>query len=256
MPAMGAVTGFIMTRPIVGIISNSHLLEESYPVQLAGTSNIEAVADVTNAMPVIFPALSAITDIDEICARFDGILLTGARPNIHPSEYGEEETEAHGMFDRERDAVALPLIRACVEQGVPILGICRGFQEFNVAYGGSLYPEIRELPGRMNHRMPLEGTQAEKFAMRHDVNLIKNGHFAKIFGRETVVTNSLHGQGIKQAGDRIIIEGHATDGTPEAIRVRDAASFAYAVQWHPEWNAQHDSVSKPLFEAFGKAMRG
>ena len=104
--------------------------------------------------------------------------------------------------------------------------------------------------------MPLEGTQAEKFAMRHDVNLIKNGHFAKIFGRETVVTNSLHGQGIKQAGDRIIIEGHATDGTPEAIRVRDAASFAYAVQWHPEWNAQHDSVSKPLFEAFGKAMRG
>jgi putative glutamine amidotransferase len=245
-----------MTRPIVGIISNSHLLDDSYPVQLAGTSNIEAVADVTNAMPVIFPALPAITDIAEICARFDGILLTGARPNVHPSEYGEDATDAHGDFDRERDAVALPLIRACVEHGVPILGICRGFQEFNVAFGGSLYPEIRDLPGRMNHRMPPEGTIEEKFAMRHDVTLTSGGHFAKIFGSETVETNSLHGQGIKKAGARIIVEGHATDGTPEAIRVKDAINFAYAVQWHPEWNAQHDSVSRPLFEAFGAAMRG
>ena len=244
-----------MTRPIVGIISNAHILDDSYPVQLAGTSNIEAVADVTNAMPVLFPALPAITDIDEICSRFDGILLTGARPNVHPSEYGEEATDAHGVFDLERDAVALPLIRACVEQGVPILGICRGFQEFNVAFGGSLYPEIRDLPGRMNHRMPPEGTIEEKFAMRHDVNLAPDGHFAKIFGSQTVETNSLHGQGIKKAGDRIIVEGYATDGTPEAIRVRDASNFAYAVQWHPEWNAQHDSVSKPLFQAFGQAMR-
>ncbi len=245
-----------MTRPIVGIISNGHILDDSYPVQLAGTSNIEAVADVTNAMPVLFPALPSITDIDEICTRFDGILLTGARPNVHPNEYGEEATDAHGIFDLDRDAVSLPLIRACVEKGVPILGICRGFQEFNVAFGGSLYPEIRDLPGRMNHRMPPEGTIEEKFAMRHDVNLMPGGHFAKIFGSDTVVTNSLHGQGIKQAGERIIVEGHATDGTPEAIRVRDAANFAYAVQWHPEWNAQHDSVSKPLFQAFGAAMRG
>jgi putative glutamine amidotransferase len=245
-----------MTRPIVGIISNGHILDDSYPVQLAGTSNIEAVADVTNAMPVLFPALPSITDIDEICARFDGILLTGARPNVHPNEYGEDATDAHGAFDLDRDAVALPLIRACVAQGVPILGICRGFQEFNVAFGGSLYPEIRDLPGRMNHRMPPEGTIEEKFAMRHDVNLMPNGHFAKIFGSDTVETNSLHGQGNKDAGERIIVEGHATDGTPEAIRVRDAINFAYAVQWHPEWNAQHDSVSKPLFQAFGAAMRG
>ena len=245
-----------MTRPIVGIISNSYLLEESYPVQAAGTHNVEAVADVTDAMPVLFPALPNFVDIDEICDRFDGILLTGARPNIHPSEYGEEETDAHGAFDRNRDGVALPLIRACVEKGVPILGICRGFQEFNVAFGGSLQPEIRELPGRMNHCMPPEGTIEEKFAMRHDVNLTPNGHFAEIFGSDTIVTNSLHGQGIKNAGERIIVEGHATDGTPEAIRVRDAANFAYAVQWHPEWNAQHDSVSKPLFQAFGAAMRG
>jgi putative glutamine amidotransferase len=245
-----------MTRPIVGIISNAFLIDDSYPVQFVGTSNMEAVAEVTNAMPVLFPALSELTNINEICARFDGILLTGARPNIHPSEYGEEATDAHGAFDLERDAVALPLIRACVEKGVPILGICRGFQEFNVAFGGSLYPEIRDLPGRMNHRMPPEGTIEEKFAMRHDVKLTPDGHFAKIFGSETVETNSLHGQGIKVAGERIIVEGYASDGTPEAIRVEGASNFAYAVQWHPEWNAQHDSVSRPLFEAFGTAMRG
>lgn len=245
-----------MTRPIVGIISNAFLIDDSYPVQFVGTSNMEAVAEVTNAMPVLFPALSELTNINEICARFDGILLTGARPNIHPSEYGEEATDAHGAFDLERDAVALPLIRACVEKGVPILGICRGFQEFNVAFGGSLYPEIRDLPGRMNHRMPPEGTIEEKFAMRHDVKLTPDGHFAKIFGSETVETNSLHGQGIKVAGERIIVEGYASDGTPEAIRVGGASNFAYAVQWHPEWNAQHDSVSRPLFEAFGTAMRG
>lgn len=243
-----------MKRPIVGVISNSYLQDDSYPVQLAGTSNLEAVYNVTKAMPVIFPAVPTISDIDELCERFDGILLTGARPNIHPSEYGEAETEAHGVFDRDRDAVALPLIRACVELGVPILGICRGFQEFNVAFGGSLHPEIREIPGRINHRMPPEGTVDEKFAMRHDVKLVPGGHFAKIFGKDIVTTNSLHGQGIKKAGNRIIIEGYATDGTPEALRVENATNFAYAVQWHPEWNASEDNVSKPLFEEFGKAM--
>jgi len=244
-----------MTRPLVGIISNSYLLEDSYPVHFAGTSNIEAVSKVTQAQPVIFPAVPSIVNIEELCERFDGILLTGARANVHPSNYGEKETEAHGSFDPQRDAVALPLIRACVEKGVPILGICRGFQEFNVAFGGSLYPEIRDLPGRMNHRMPPDGTIEEKFAMRHDVTLTKGGDFARIFGADTVLTNSLHGQGIKEAGERIIVEGHAPDGTPEAIRVKDALNFAYAVQWHPEWNADQDSVSKPLFEEFGKAMR-
>jgi putative glutamine amidotransferase len=106
----------------------------------------------------------------------------------------------------------------------------------------------------MNHRMPPDGTIEEKFAMRHEVNLLEGGHFEKIFGARKIVTNSLHGQGIKIAGERVIIEGHATDGTPEAIRIKNAINFAYAVQWHPEWNALKDSVSKPLFEAFGQAI--
>ena len=245
-----------MPRPIVGVIGNDYLVDDSYPVQMSGVTNLEAVSEVSGAMPMVFPAMPSLASIDELCDTFDGILLTGGRPNVHPSEYGEAETEAHGTFDRERDAVALPLIRACVERGIPILGICRGFQEFNVAYGGTLHPEIRDLPGRMNHRMPPDGTQEDKFAMRHDIHLTEGGKFHQIFGSTTIRTNSLHGQGIVKAGDRVVVEGLAEDGTPEAIHIDGATNFAMAVQWHPEWQANKDSVSKPLFEAFGAALKG
>ena len=169
--------------------------------------------------------------------------------------YGHAETEAHGNFDLNRDALTLPLIEACVKKAVPILGICRGFQEFNVAFGGTLHPEIRDLPGRTNHRMPPEGTTEEKFALRHTVALTPGGVCAQIFGQDEVLVNSLHGQGICAAGPRVVIEGYAPDGTPEAIYIKDAPGFAIAVQWHPEWNAAHDEVSRPLFKAFGAALK-
>ena len=170
-------------------------------------------------------------------------------------EYGHVETAAHGAFDRARDNLCLPLVRACVERGQPFLGVCRGFQEFNVAYGGTLHPEIRDLPGRMNHRMPPEGTLEEKFSRTHPVRLTPGGRFAQIFGADEVVVNTLHGQGILEPGGRIVIEGWAPDDTPEAIHVEGAAGFAMAVQWHPEWNAADDPVSRPLFEAFGAALK-
>jgi putative glutamine amidotransferase len=251
----GSNSESIMARPVVGISGNSHLLNDQYPVQACGLHTMDAVVQICEATALVVPSLPDLNPIDELCEIFDGFILTGGRPNVHPEEYGEEPTEAHGEFDRNRDRLTLPLIRACVERGIPILGICRGFQEFNVAYGGSLYPEIRDLPGRMNHRMPPEGTIEEKFAHRHDIELVKGGVFEQIFGRNVVLTNSLHGQGIKEPGRRIVIEGHAPDGTPEAIRIEGASSFAMAVQWHPEWNAANDSVSRPLFAAFGQAMR-
>lgn len=244
-----------MRRPVVGIIGNTQIVGDDYVVQAVGLMNIEAVVSVSDALPVIIPAIPSIGVIDDIMAVCDGFMFTGGRPNVHPKFYGEEATEAHGMFDTDRDSVTLPLIRRCVETGVPILGICRGFQEFNVAFGGTLHPEIRDLPGRMNHRMPPEGTVEEKFAHRHTVSLTKDGHFAEIFGSDEVLVNSLHGQGICIAGPRVVVEGHANDGTPEAIHIEGASNFALAVQWHPEWNAAHDEVSKPLFEAFGKALR-
>ena len=244
-----------MARPVIGIISNSFLINDQYPAHASGKMNAEAVAQVSGCLPLNIPSDPSLVDVAELLEVCDGFLLTGGRPNVHPEEYGEEATEAHGAFDRCRDAVALPLVRACVERGQPIFGICRGFQEVNVALGGTLYPEIRDLPGRDNHRMPPDGTLEEKFALRHMVTMTEGGPFHRILGARQVMTNTLHGQGIKEPGARVVIDGVAPDGTPEAIYVDAAPGFAMAVQWHPEWNAATDPVSRPLFAAFGEAAR-
>lgn len=244
-----------MARPVVGIIGNSYLLNDQYPVHAGGTMNSDAIAQVSGCMPILIPSDPTHVTTAELLDLCDGFLLTGGRPNVHPEEYGEDATQAHGEFDRARDAVALALVRACVERGQPILGICRGFQEVNVAMGGSLHPEIRDLEGRMNHRMPPDGTIEEKFELRHDVTFTQGGVFHEVMGAQVVRTNTLHGQGIKAPGPRIVVDGQAEDGTPEAIYVRDAPGFTLAVQWHPEYNAALDPVSRPLFEAFGTAAQ-
>ncbi|MEL6679074.1 MAG: gamma-glutamyl-gamma-aminobutyrate hydrolase family protein [Pseudomonadota bacterium] len=244
------------TRPVIGIIGNHYLINDQYPAQAAGSMNLTAVADVCNAVPVILPADPAIMTVGDALSLCDGFVFPGGRPNVHPEEYGHAETEAHGAFDRERDRLALPLIREAVARGVPVLGLCRGFQELAVAFGSTLHPEIRELPGRMNHRMPPDGTLEEKFELRHWVHLEPTGPFARIFGTTEVFTNSLHGQGIETAGPRVAIDGRASDGTAEAIHIEGAPGFALGVQWHPEWNAAEDGVSRPLFEAFGQAAAG
>ena len=241
--------------PVVGIIGNFNLVNDEYPVQMGGVMNCAAIAQVSQALPLIVPADPALVDVEKLKTACDGFLFTGARPNVHPEEYGEDETEAHGTFDRARDTLTLQLIRDCVDSGQPILAICRGFQELNVAMGGSLYPEIRDLPGRMNHRMPPDGTIEEKFALRHDVMLTEGGVFHQLFGAPVVRTNTLHGQGIKEVGPRIVIDGRAPDGTEEAIYVDGAPGFALCVQWHPEYKAAEDPVSRSLFEAFGSAVR-
>ena len=243
-----------MPRPVVGIITNSYLINDEYPAHAGGAMTSTAVAEVAGALPLLVPADPALAPLEDLLDICDGFVLTGGRPNVHPEEYGEAATEAHGAFDRARDALTLPLVRACVARGQPIFGICRGFQEVNVAMGGTLHPEIRDLPGRMNHRMPPDGTLEEKFALRHSVRFTSDGVFHRLLGTEAVVTNTLHGQGIAQPGPRIAVDGWADDGTAEALHVRDAPGFTLSVQWHPEWNAAADPVSRPLFEAFGRAV--
>ncbi|MDG1431161.1 MAG: gamma-glutamyl-gamma-aminobutyrate hydrolase family protein [Paracoccaceae bacterium] len=243
-----------MNRPVVGIIGNQYLLNDDYPVHAGGMMNSEAVAMVSNCMPLLIPSSPKLVDIEELMATCDGFLLTGARPNVHAEEYGDSHTEAYGEIDRCRDAITLPLVRACVERGQPFFGICRGFQEVNVAMGGTLDPEIRDLPGRLNHRMPPDGTIDEKFALRHEVTFSTDGPFQQLLGAQKVMTNTLHGQGIRDSGSRIVVDGHAPDGTAEAIYVKDAPGYTLSVQWHPEYNAANDPVSRPLFEAFGEAV--
>lgn len=244
-----------MTRPVIGILGNSHEIEGRYPLRAAGDMCSDAIANAAGCLPLIVPADPDFVSVGELLDTCDGFLLPGGRPNVHPEEYGEDETEAHGAFDRGRDSIALPLVRACLERGQPIFGICRGFQEVNVALGGTLHPEIRDLPGRENHRMPPEGTLEEKFALRHIVTFTPGGPFHRLLGQSEIMTNTLHGQGITTPGKGVIIDGRAPDGTPEAIYVQDAPGFALSVQWHPEWRSTEDSASAGLFGAFGDAAR-
>src|SRR5437762_561642 len=144
-----------MTKPVVGVIGNVHVVENRFPAQMVGERNLRAIADVTGALPLMFAGTPEITDIDALLGAVDGVLLTGARANVHPTRFGLEEHPKHEPYDHNRDALALELVEACVARGVPLFGICRGFQEMNVAYGGSLHLEIRELPGRLNHLAPL-----------------------------------------------------------------------------------------------------
>jgi putative glutamine amidotransferase len=249
-----------MKRPVVGVIGNAHRVENRFNIHGVGERNLRAVAEVAGALPLMFPGTPDITDIGALLQAVDGILLTGARANVHPSRFRQEPHPAHEPYDESRDALALALVEACVAEAVPVFGVCRGFQEMNVAYGGTLHPEIRELPGRMNHRMPrLENGEihpdpAVVFAERHDVSLVPGGVFAQILGCECIRVNSLHGQGILELGQRVVVEGVAEDGTIEAIRIADAPGFALGVQWHAEHNAGGNAVNRALFQAFGEAL--
>ena len=249
-----------MKRPVIGVIGNTYLAENRFPSQSVGEKNLKAVVDVTGALPLMFAGCPDLTDVGALLDAVDGILLTGGRANVHPSYFGVEPHPKHEPYDERRDAGALAVAEACVARGVPLFGICRGLQEMSVAFGSSLHPEIRELPGRVNHRMPrLENGEIHPdhnvvFADRHDVHLTPGGAFARLYGKETIRVNSLHGPGILELGKRIVVEGVADDGTIEAIRVADAAGFALGVQWHAEYDPQRNPVNRTLFQAFGKAV--
>ena len=249
-----------MKRPVVGVIANTHLVENRFAAQRVGEKNLRAVAEVAGALPIMFAGSPEITEIGDFAGRGRRRPADGRAREVHPTRFGTEPHPKHEPYDARRDELALALVEICVARGVPLLGICRGFQEMNVAFGGSLHPEIRELPGRVNHRMPrLETGEIHPdhevvFGDRHEVRLVPGGAFARLMGQETIRVNSLHGQGILDPGRRVVIEGVAEDGTIEAIRIADALGFALGVQWHAEYDPQHNPVNRVLFQAFGAAI--
>ncbi len=222
---------------------------------MVGEKYIEAVSAGAGAVPALVPALGAATDWPRLLETFDGLLLTGSESNVEPYHYGGPASAPGTLHDSNRDATTLPLIPRAIAAGVPVLAICRGFQEMNVAYGGSLWQRVHEVDGYLDHRddesLPLD----EQYAPAHVINLEPGGLLRKIFGVKSLRVNSLHSQGVQRLGDALAVEARAPDGLIEAFRVANADTFAVGVQWHPEWKFQDDTYSRALFAAFGEAAR-
>lgn len=243
-----------MVTPVV-LVSPDVRQFQGYDWHAAPQSYLDATLTRAGAMPVILPAFGDRLDLDAVLDRVDGVVMTGSRSNVHPALYGRVASERDEPFDPARDATTLPLIRRAIERGIPILCICRGLQELNVALGGTLVGEIQEEDGRMDHRAPESEIQEIRFAIRHPVSLTPGGCLGRILQSDSVDVNSLHRQAIGALSHRLQVEAVADDGTIEAVSVRDAPGFTLGVQWHPEYWAKSDLASGRIFEAFGDAAR-
>jgi len=243
------------SRPPLVAVSADIRDADGYRWHAAPETYLKAVTIGLGGIPVIVPSLADALDVDALLARVDGLLLTGARSNVYPEHYGAEPDPVAEPYDRGRDATTLPLIRAALRHGVPLLAICRGFQELNVALGGTLVPEVHKVPGRVDHRSVESDDQNERFAIHQDVVITTGGCLGRIVGDGVIKVNSLHRQAVGTLADSLIVEAVAPDGTIEAVSVRDAPGFAVGVQWHPEFWVATDAPSGRLFRAFGEAMR-
>lgn len=241
-------------KPIVLLPADVKQIGE-HPFHAVGQKYILAVAQAAEATPLLIPAISEHLNIDDLLASADGILFTGSPANIHPSHFGQAVHNPDLPLDTARDALTLKLMRAALDAGVPILAICRGFQELNVAFGGSLHQAVQEQAGKSDHREPKNLPLDTQYAVSHSVVLVKNGQLAKIIGAEQMMVNSLHGQGIDRLGRGLRAEAHAPDGLIEAISVDNARVFALGVQWHPEWKVMENPHYLAIFKAFGDACR-
>ena len=222
-----------------------HGVNERYP---------NAIIEATTCLPVLIPAIGSKIDICAVLDRLDGLLLTGSPTNVHPSHYGSEPLDPEIRHDPERDATTLPLIREAVRRDLPILAICRGIQEMNVALGGTLHQRVHEVPGRLNHRSRKD-SPAGPYGPAHGIWLTGGGLLAALVGAPEVMVNSLHSQGIDRLAPTLRVEAVAPDGQIEAVSLPEA-KFIVGVQWHPEYKALENPLSRALFEAFSRACSG
>jgi putative glutamine amidotransferase len=241
-------------RPVIGIPADRRIIGP-HPAHLVGEKYITALLRVAGTMPLIIPSLGDELGLHDLVSELDGLLFTGSPSNVEPHHYGGDASRPGTLHDPERDATTLKLIPRAIAAGVPVLGICRGFQEINVAFGGTLWQHVHEVPGHQVHHedttLPLDA----QYAAAHDVNLTPGGLLQRIAGQGRMPVNSLHHQGIRTLGRGLIEEARADDGVIEAFRVEGAPRFALAVQWHPEWKPQENPFSTALFQAFGDAAR-
>lgn len=247
-----------MNKAVVAIPADTREMD-GYLWYASPEQYASAALQAADVVPIIVPAFGAQTDdpavLDTVLDRVDGVLISGARSNVDPQLYGEPAIDRHGPYDPARDATSLPIIRLAIERAIPLLAICRGIQELNVALGGTLTKEIHEQEGVLDHRRPVHDDPDVRFAIRHRVDIESGTKLQEIVGSETAEVNSLHRQAIGRIAPDLAIEARSEDGIVEAVSVINARAFAVGVQWHPEYWASSDPTSKRLFEAFGEAAR-
>lgn len=226
-----------------------------HPFHAVGEKYARAVLEAADAVPVVIPAMAQELGMDELIDRLDGLVFTGSPSNVEPHHYQGAPSAPGTLHDPARDAVTLPLIRKAVGAGVPVLGICRGFQEMNVAFGGTLHQKLHEVPGHMDHRDDESQPLEVQYGPAHEVTLEPGGLLRTLAGTDRLQVNSLHSQGVDRLGPDLAVEARAPDGVVEAFRVPGARRFAIAVQWHPEWKVMENPFSRALFAAFGAASR-
>jgi putative glutamine amidotransferase len=247
-----------MVRPRVGLVCDTGR-DDGHVIHRVNQEYVEAVRDGAGALPLLIPALNPPLDVAELVASFDGFCFTGAVSNVDPARYGGPAPRNPALLDAARDALTLDLIRAAIAAGKPVLAICRGFQELNVALGGTLFQHVHEQPGRMDHREDETAPLEVQFGPAHPISIVPDGVLAGIAGLPPgkmgeAVVNSLHHQGVDRLAPGLRLEATAPDGQVEAVSLLEPAAFLLGVQWHPEWRWGEAAFSRAIFSAFGEAL--
>jgi len=241
------------SRPVVGLVCD-HRMVGAHPFHMAGEKYMIALRDGAGALPLLIPSLDPPLAHEDILAKVDGLMFTGSPSNVSPRHYGGSEPHEDSEQDERRDATALPLIRSAARAGKPVLCICRGFQELNVAFGGTLHQRVHEVEGRLDHRENLTAPLDEQYGPSHKVTVAEGGLLASIVSARVFDVNSLHNQGIDKLAPPLHADAVAPDGQIEAVSLR-GTGFVLGTQWHPEWRWEENPVSRAIFAAFGAALR-
>ena len=241
-----------MSKPIIGI-TTCFEKQGAHDYHQTGDKYISAVINAVGGLPILIPAVGDKLQIDQLLDTVDGLLLTGSYSNIEPHQYNRHPSDGETKHDPNRDATTLRLIPEAIDAGVPVFAICRGCQEMNVAFGGTLHEKVHEVPNMIDHRedytLDLEG----QYGFSHKINIVPHGILDQISDEKEPMVNSVHWQGVDQLGNGLRVEGTAPDGLVEAFSVYDSHSFALAVQWHPEWKVMENLFYKSIFKKFGDA---
>jgi len=241
-------------KPIIGVPADRRMYPP-HPYHMVGEKYLTALIECADALPLMIPVLAEHLDIDDVLDQIDGLLLPGSYTNVEPHHYDGAASDPGTLHDPHRDAMTLPLARLALDHGVPILAICRGFQEMNVVLGGTLHQKVHETAGYHNHLENPDDPLDVQYGPAHPVTLVEGGLLHKLTGKTTADVNSLHAQGVERLAAGVTVEAVADDGLIEGFTVDEAEGFALAVQWHPEWQATENELSRAIFGAFGDACR-